>query len=206
MEPQSDKIETPYDQNSYELKQNTLTSDLDLPIRRTARIFLFDGDKRILLLKFEDGGIVSELNSARKKSAFWTTPGGEVEEGETEIKALTRELSQELGLKLEDVRIKESPRALGEHVLNWKGVPTKLTEYFFVGDLINSKNLTTEGMTESERAAFRKYEWFSLENLRDSDQIFLPKDLTSIIEHILDANSDEQVLTIDMSTPPGLYT
>jgi len=54
---------------------------------------IYDVDGRVLLVR---------QNYARKK---WTTPGGGVEANETPIEALRREVNEEVGLELQDVRL-----------------------------------------------------------------------------------------------------
>jgi ADP-ribose pyrophosphatase YjhB (NUDIX family) len=55
---------------------------------------LFDASGAILLIRFvvpREGG----------EFVFWALPGGEIEDGETEIEAAAREVREELGLELE---------------------------------------------------------------------------------------------------------
>jgi 8-oxo-dGTP pyrophosphatase MutT (NUDIX family) len=56
--------------------------------RQAVRAVVADGADRVLLVRFRrpDG------------SAFWTTPGGGVEPGESDLDALRRELREEIGL------------------------------------------------------------------------------------------------------------
>jgi ADP-ribose pyrophosphatase YjhB (NUDIX family) len=63
-------------------------------LRASARAVILDEDDRILLCRFEffrDGHRV----------AFWATPGGGVESGESLLAALHRELREEVGLELD---------------------------------------------------------------------------------------------------------
>jgi 8-oxo-dGTP diphosphatase len=61
--------------------------------RRTARVMLFDEGGAVLLIRFvvpREGG----------EFVFWALPGGEIEDGETEIEAAAREVREELALEL----------------------------------------------------------------------------------------------------------
>ena len=56
-------------------------------LREAARAVLFDPDDRILLVRFEF-----------PRAAFWATPGGGLDPGETHEQAIVRELAEEVGL------------------------------------------------------------------------------------------------------------
>lgn len=56
-------------------------------LRRAARVIVLDEADRVLLLRIDDHGRV-----------FWATPGGALEEGESEEAAARREVAEELGL------------------------------------------------------------------------------------------------------------
>jgi ADP-ribose pyrophosphatase YjhB (NUDIX family)/G:T/U-mismatch repair DNA glycosylase len=58
-----------------------------LPLRRGVRALVVDGAGRALLVRFEDDF-----------GSWWSTPGGGVEEGESDEHALERELAEEIGL------------------------------------------------------------------------------------------------------------
>ena len=66
---------------------------MTLRLRRSARIFLFDPQGDILLIRF-----VAELEG--EPYVFWVTPGGEVEPEESDLGAAQRELFEELGLRV----------------------------------------------------------------------------------------------------------
>jgi 8-oxo-dGTP pyrophosphatase MutT (NUDIX family) len=59
----------------------------DQPKRRGVRALIVDPDDRILMVRFED-----------EFGDWWSTPGGGVDEGESDAEALERELSEEVGL------------------------------------------------------------------------------------------------------------
>lgn len=64
--------------------------------RRTARVMVFDPAGRVLLIRFA-------VMRADGEFAFWLTPGGEIEAGESPLQAGVRELREELGLDVEVV-------------------------------------------------------------------------------------------------------
>lgn len=55
-------------------------------LRRAARVIVLDEADRVLLLRIDDHG-----------RSFWATPGGSLEEGESEEEAAHREVAEELG-------------------------------------------------------------------------------------------------------------
>ncbi|MCC9707356.1 NUDIX hydrolase [Streptomyces sp. MNU76] len=57
-----------------------------LPLREAARAVLLDADHRVLLLRYAAQG------------GYWATPGGSLEESETQAAATLRELNEELGI------------------------------------------------------------------------------------------------------------
>ena len=57
-------------------------------LRQAARAVLLDPDDRILLVRFEFPA-----------AAFWGTPGGGLDPGETHEQAILRELAEEAGLE-----------------------------------------------------------------------------------------------------------
>lgn len=56
-------------------------------LRRAARVIVLDEADRVLLLRIDDHGRI-----------FWATPGGSLEEGESEEAAARREVAEELGV------------------------------------------------------------------------------------------------------------
>ncbi len=65
----------------------TATGPRGLPLRRAARVILFDPDDRVLLVQFAWPG-----------GSMWALPGGGIEAGETPEQAAAREIAEETGL------------------------------------------------------------------------------------------------------------
>lgn len=58
-------------------------------LRRAVRAIVVDPDDRVVLVRFEF-----------PRGPVWATPGGGIEDGESERRALVRELEEELGLRV----------------------------------------------------------------------------------------------------------
>ena len=69
---------------------------MELPTRDTARALVLDPKNRLLLIQYEAVMDVDPLRPGLR--AFWFTPGGGLEEGETHEEALRRELEEEIGV------------------------------------------------------------------------------------------------------------
>jgi 8-oxo-dGTP pyrophosphatase MutT (NUDIX family) len=68
-------------------------TESELTERRSARIILLNAAQQVLLIRF-----VVERHD--KPFVFWATPGGSVEDGETDFDAARRELAEELALNV----------------------------------------------------------------------------------------------------------
>lgn len=67
-------------------------SESDLPLRASCRGLVFDDDGRVLLAQ----------HRINEETTVWVGPGGGVEDGESLVEALARELFEETGLVLTD--------------------------------------------------------------------------------------------------------
>lgn len=66
-------------------------------LRRTARLIVLDPADRLLLLQYQ-AAVASDPAGAAPR-AFWYTPGGGVDPGETPEQAALRELDEEVGIR-----------------------------------------------------------------------------------------------------------
>ncbi len=81
----------------------------ELIVRPSGRIFVVDDDHRALMIRGEDP-------QNPKRGGFWWTPGGGIDAGESAAEGATRELWEEVGLRL------GSPADLGPVVMTRRSV------------------------------------------------------------------------------------
>ena len=136
--------------------------------RPAARILLVDGARRVLLFRFTpyDG-----------RSAFWCTPGGKVDEGESYEQAARRELLEEVGLD----------RDCGEQVaqrtvdfLTIEGVEVTVDERYFRVD-VDRLEVSSAGHTALEQRVMQSWRWFAVDELATLDEWIYPEDLADLL-------------------------
>ncbi len=133
--------------------------------RRTARVMLFDESGAVLLIRFvamrPDGEFI-----------FWALPGGEIEEGESEIDAAVRELREELGIV---VKV-EGPVYRDANQFWHQGEMQDNVDFLFCARCMRDKPRLT-GLTPEEIAIMREIRWWTPEEIENSAERIFPVEL-----------------------------
>lgn len=138
--------------------------------RPVARVLLFDELDRVLLLFDPDP----------EWGGYWYPPGGRIEPGESPEEAARRELAEEIGLDVPD---------LGPVVLRRRarfvhgGRQLDQDEWHLLGR-VPSPVIGSARAGDSEAAAVAAHRWWSLADLRASDERFFPEQLVGIMERL----------------------
>ncbi len=128
-------------------------------MRNIVGAFIFSSDNKLLMGKSLNGGMYP---------GFWIVPGGGVDEGETKLEALKREMLEEIGLDISASKIDQIDlvftgesvkilRGTGEHVL------AKMTFYNFT---IQLHKLAKEIQIKTEDD-FVDAQWFPVTKLKN---------------------------------------
>jgi ADP-ribose pyrophosphatase YjhB (NUDIX family) len=132
--------------------------------RRAARLIVLDSSSRILLFRYVDAD----------GRAYWATPGGGLEDGETPEQAAKREASEELGATVASVHELWTGKAefrLGQR-------PVLQTETFFLldcGPLVPGRDV--EQAHQAER--IKESRWWTLADIERSDELIFPDDFAT---------------------------
>jgi 8-oxo-dGTP pyrophosphatase MutT (NUDIX family) len=141
--------------------------------RSAARWLLVDGEGRVLLFRF------TYAKGSLAGRAWWATPGGGVEAGETLEQCAVRELREETGLEVNDPgpvvwrRSFEMDMHDGERVF--------AEEAYFRLDIAGA-NLSRVGWTELEREVMSRHRWWSQAELAATEETIFPENLIALLD------------------------
>ncbi|MEU8388430.1 NUDIX domain-containing protein [Micromonospora sp. NPDC048842] len=141
-------------------------------LRRSARAVVVDEDDRVLLLRLA-------IPDPAGTIVVWITPGGGVEDGETPLAALRRELREEVGLALDA----DPPQVWRQEIVAAGFAPGHdgiVNDYF----LVRTASFTPRGsMSDEELAAEHVigWRWWSLSEISEhrGPELFSPRDLAT---------------------------
>ncbi|WP_082513008.1 NUDIX domain-containing protein [Methylobacterium sp. Leaf125] len=138
--------------------------------RRSARAILLDSTDNVLLIRFE-------VQRTSGPFTFWATPGGSVEDGETDAEAAQRELIEELHLEV----ALEGPIHVVASQFEHESAFVDNTDIFFLGKCERSAP-RLDALTDSERTAMREIRWWSVADIENAAELIFPEDLASLIK------------------------
>lgn len=139
--------------------------------RVVARVLLVEPTGRVLLFRGSDP-------AAPQAGAWWITPGGGVEAGESLVEAARREVWEETG--------RELPADLGPVLLvrpvrfTFEQVEYVQTEHFFRVPVTDTA-VHDGGWTEVERRTLHAHRWWSADELAGTTDTVYPEGLADLL-------------------------
>jgi 8-oxo-dGTP pyrophosphatase MutT (NUDIX family) len=131
-----------------------------------------DPENRLLLFRFE------HRTGPLKGQAFWATPGGGLDPGETYEDAARRELFEETGLRIDDPGPQVARRQAEFRTPDGERVTAD--ERFFVVR-VAAFDPAREQWTELERQVMADHRWWSTADLRSTAEQVWPEDLPDLL-------------------------
>ena len=144
-------------------------------------MLLLDRHNRLLLFRCQEPGA---------DRAFWITPGGGLEDGETHEQAAVRELYEETGLSGVGVGPCVWTRT---HTFPWLGTTYRQHERFFMVR-VDGHKVDAAAHTEEEQAVLTESRWWSARSIMQStEQCFAPRRLGTCLSELLQRVPGEPV-------------
>lgn len=139
--------------------------------RRSARLVIVDPAGRLLLFRYHDD----------HRAPFWSTAGGRVIDGESYSDTAARELTEETGFA---APIGPLLRERDETYAVARDEPVRWVEQYFLVRCAGG-DPDPAGWTEEERSTIRAHRWWSLGEMRSTDETFLPPWLPDLLADAL---------------------
>lgn len=143
-------------------------------MRRAARVLVVSTENTVLLLRGGDPG-------RPDAGTWWFTPGGGLEEGETPEQAARRELAEETGLERHDFGAVVLQRTVE---FEFDGVVYEQSEDYFVVRA-EQFSLDTSRWSPIEVATVVEHRWWSLEELRTTQEQVYPEGLPELLQRLI---------------------
>jgi 8-oxo-dGTP diphosphatase len=143
--------------------------------RPSSRLLVIDRNNRVLLFRFafKHGPLAGQ--------AYWATPGGALEEGESFADAALRELFEETGILRDAVGPEVAER---EFVFQLHDGEYVMAEERFFLVRVDDQSLSRDHWSAVEIEVMTDHRWWSVQELKSTSEAVFPEKLVAILASI----------------------
>ena len=157
-----------------------------MAVPNRVRVLLFSQTGRILLIKYLNTG------QSGAPRPCWILAGGGLEDGETIQQAALREVAEETGMN--DVRL--GPVVWYGEDGHRSGDWNVLFKEHFIIAFAPAETIENSGWTEHERRQILETRWWTVEELRSSDEPIYPRRLADLLDPLVRGEYPSKVVTL----------
>jgi 8-oxo-dGTP pyrophosphatase MutT (NUDIX family) len=118
----------------------------------------------------------------KSQRAFWLTPGGGIDPGESPLMSLRREIFEETGL----TDFESGPQVWSrEHQFTWDGKAFLQQELYYLIRVARFEPTHQHLPDEVERLAFGGFRWWQATEIEHSQEAFAPRGLSGLFQALL---------------------
>ncbi len=164
-------------------------------------LLLFNESQKLLLMRKTPGNIT--LPNKEYRGSFWMPIGGRIEGDETIDQAIARELFEETGLSIHDVKIGRKI-CYGQLILktNNQRLITINQQYFYA--TTTQTNVTLDHLTLEEQESVQELRWFNDKQLHESPEPIYPAILHELVPQLQNGEITNTPVYIDLNLPSPL--
>ena len=171
---------------------------LQLPTRNSVKVLLLNEDHELLLMRSHDPK--NRSMEGEYNGRYWSLIGGAIEPSESLIEAAKREVYEETGIRKDEIKF--GPIVwYGEFDLILHGYPTHIKQTFIVATT-KQKKLSLANLTKFEKEVVQNLFWFSLEKIKNCEEVIYPIVLPEYLPDILIEKYPKNILEIDLAKQP----
>ncbi|MDE0190700.1 MAG: NUDIX domain-containing protein [Gammaproteobacteria bacterium] len=137
---------------------------------------------RALVLSHEDEALMLRFLNPFGGKDVWLTPGGGIDPGEDDLTALRREVWEETGLRLPNDLPLIWQRV---HTYPLRGEQVRQSEDIYFVRVARFAPTSANNPARGEVDIFREFRWWSLDEIRASRELFVPKGFAGLLQQLI---------------------
>ncbi len=149
--------------------------------------------RAVLLAKTTNEILLMRCEVPDSGESHWITPGGGINEFETEIDCLKREVREETGFAQ---NFSGYPIWVRDCIFTFNGVTYQQSEKYYLINVNKFKPVNLNFADELEMNSFREFKWWSHEDILNSKDLFIPNNLGNHLKGLLSNAISKQIIDV----------